>query len=141
MKFYIASKLENAETVKRVAAVLKAAGHEQTYDWTVHGSVQCEGKDRLTEVAGNECKGVIDADMVIVILPGGRGTHTELGIGLGAGKGRIVICAENDELFQQDERTCTFYWDYCVTRVVGTMDEWLEKLLIMARAIDSPYGI
>jgi len=39
MKFYIASRLENADIVKRVAAVLKAAGHTHTYDWTEHGSV------------------------------------------------------------------------------------------------------
>ena len=75
MKFYIASKLENAEQVSKVASVLKAAGHEHTYDWTKHGSVKGEGENRLREVMQNEFFGVRDADMVIILMPGGRGTH------------------------------------------------------------------
>ena len=69
MKFYIASRLENAEMVKRVAEVLKAAGYIHTYDWTEHGSVQNEGQERIIQVAENEKVGVLNADMVIVILP------------------------------------------------------------------------
>ena len=34
MRFYIASGLENAETVSKLAKVLTAAGHTHTYDWT-----------------------------------------------------------------------------------------------------------
>lgn len=129
MKFYIASKLENAEIVKRVAEVLKAAGHEHTYDWTVHGSVQSEGPARLSEVADCERNGVATADIVIVILPGGRGTHTELGIALGQKyPPRIIICAENDDLFQQDERTCAFYWNSGIVRVTGQIDDWLREI-------------
>lgn len=140
MKFYIASRLENSETVKRVADVLKAAGHIQTYDWTTHGSVQKEGKQRLTEVAENERAGVKDADVIIVILPGGRGTHAELGIALGSGKDHILICAENDEAFKQDERTCAFYWNYGVSHAIGQMDDWLREIFKEARIIDHPYG-
>lgn len=40
MKFYIASGFENADTVKRVAAVLKSEGHKHTYDWTVHTNIE-----------------------------------------------------------------------------------------------------
>lgn len=32
MKFYIASRLDNADQVKKLAAVLKAFGWEQTYE-------------------------------------------------------------------------------------------------------------
>ena len=134
MKFYIASKLENAEIVKRVAAVLKAAGHEHTYDWTEHGSVQGEGEARLREVAENERQGVLDADMVIVILPGGRGTHAELGMAA-AWERPIMICAETDELFQADTHTCAFYWLYAVDRIVGPIDTWLEAILCKAQTI------
>lgn len=135
MKFYIASRLENAEMVKRVADVLKAAGNMQTYDWTVHGSVQNEGEERIREVARAEKKGVMDAQMVIVLLPGGRGTHSELGIALGSGCPNIIICAENADMFQSDERTCAFYWDSAVTQVVGRMDEWLKTIFSQAKYI------
>lgn len=136
MKFYIANRLENAETVKRVATVLKAAGHEHTYDWTTHGSVQSEGEERLRQVAENELNGVLNADLVIVILPGERGTHTELGIALG-NKKRIIICAEDDNMFLQDERTCAFYWNYGIDRLVGRIDDWLSKILAFGRDIDN----
>lgn len=142
MRFYIASRLENAETVKKVADILKSAGHIHTYDWTVHGSVQNEGQERIAEVAHNEVSSVITADLVIVILPGGRGTHTELGLAILAAINRrtdIIICAENDDLFMQDERTCAFYWHKSVTKVTGSIDEWLiaifEKIRLAERCI------
>ncbi len=137
MRFYIASRLENAEAVKKVASVLKAAGHVHTYDWTEHGSVKGEGQARLEQVAENELQGVLSAEVVIVLLPGGRGTHTELGIALGAGCTNIIICAEKDEAFQQDDRTCAFYWNTPITRIVGEMDSWLIEILSQGKAIDS----
>lgn len=132
MRFYIASGLENAETVRRVAEVLKAAGHTHTYDWTEHGNVQNEGQERMTEVADLEKRGVLNADMVIVLLPGGRGTHVELGIGIGSDKD-IIICAENEDLFMQDERTCAFYWGRSVRTAIGQIDEWLREILYLSR--------
>lgn len=129
MKFYIASKLENAEAVSRVARALKAAGHIHTYDWTVHGSVQDKGEQRIREVAEAEKQGVLDADVVIVILPGGRGTHAELGIALGAGNKEIVICAADNSLFLANTSTCAFYWNMGIHRVVGTEEAWLKTLL------------
>lgn len=137
MRFYIASRLENAETVSRVAKVLKAAGHIHTYDWTAHGSVQSEGAERINEVAEAEMRGVINADAIIVLLPGGRGTHAELGIALGAGNKSIVICAADESMFMQDDRTCAFYWNNGTQRVVGTEVEWLEAILAMMTAYDN----
>jgi hypothetical protein len=82
MKFYVATALENVEEQKRVVTALLALGHECSYDWSVHGSVQRDGPERIREVAVNELRGVLDADLVVVLLPGGRGTHTELGFAL-----------------------------------------------------------
>lgn len=128
LKFYIASKLENAELVSSVAEVLKSLGWKHTYDWTVHGSVQGEGEARLTEVAEYELNGVRKADIVIVLLPGGRGTHVELGAALALGK-RVYIWAETNEYFLHDERTCVFYWNNRVTRVVGDIKLLIEVLI------------
>lgn len=91
MKFYIASSLDNATEVRMLAAALKAAGHTHTYDWTVHGPVEWH---KLPETAQAEVCGVLDADVLLVIAPGGRGTHTELGIGIASGKD-IWICAKD----------------------------------------------
>lgn len=143
MKFYIASKLENAETVKKVANVLKAAGHSHTYDWTTHGSVKeitgnkKESIDRLTQVAESERKGVLDADILVVLLPGGRGTHVELGIALGADNRNIIICAETHEFFECDDKTCAFYWNKGIIRIAGTFDIWVAGILKVGFDLDS----
>lgn len=108
MKFYVASSLNNAEQVRIVARMLRNAGHEQTYDWTVHGSVQSE-PDRWPTVAGKELDGVTDADVVVVLLPGGRGTHTELGAALAACKRVFIWGATADAMLDESGRTCVFY--------------------------------
>jgi nucleoside 2-deoxyribosyltransferase len=82
-KFYIASGLDNFGLVRQVAETLKAAGWTHTYDWTKHGSVAGLGEQAFVDCAKNEVEGVIAADVVIALLPGGRGTHVELGIALG----------------------------------------------------------
>ncbi|NSW92755.1 MAG: nucleoside 2-deoxyribosyltransferase [Firmicutes bacterium] len=132
MKFYIASKLENAARVALLAKVLKSMGWQHTYDWTTHGSVKDQGEQRLQEVAENEIKGVAVADIVIVVLPGGRGTHAELGAAI-ALKKTIVIWAETEAHFEQDDRTCAFYWNTCITRVVGDALALMEELLLYVK--------
>lgn len=129
MKFYIASRLENAPQVAQLARVLKAWGWTHTYNWATHGSVKNQGEQRLREVAEAEIKSVMDSDIVVVVLPGGRGTHAELGAALAARK-TIVIWAQTEDLFLQDQRTCAFYWNTGITRVVGDALALLDELAI-----------
>ena len=122
--FYIASRLENVGRVRELKRILEAAGHVHTYDWTVHGSVQDAGLDAIREVARREALGVLSADVVIVLLPGGRGTHTELGIAIAdAIRGqpkRIVLLSESSEIdFGTDGRTCALYHHPKVERVTS----------------------
>lgn len=135
MKFYIASGLANAEMVTALAKVLKARRWKHTYDWTAHGSVKGGGVARLTEVAENEMEGVRTADIIIVLLPGGRGTHAELG-GASALNKPVFIWAESDEHFRPDTQTCAFYWNRNVTRVVGDRSRLLEKLFEWASSVE-----
>ncbi len=124
MKYYIASGLENAAQVRALKAILDARGWEHTYDWTVHGSVQTEGLERISEVADAEVEGVLRADIIIVLLPGGRGTHVELGMAL-AGAAldgvldalRIVLYSPDPERdFGVGGKTCAFYHHPLVER-------------------------
>lgn len=132
-KYYIASGLENAGNVRVLKKVLDQAGWEHTYDWTVHGAVDV---DRLPEVAKDEEEGVAVADVVIVLLPGGRGTHTELGIALAfaaasAESGqdpRICVFSANPGDFEIKGQTCAFYHHPCVERFTS-MDEMIDSLL------------
>lgn len=108
MKFYIASKLENHAEVNRVRDELVGLGHEQTYDWAVHGPVYRDGLERVREIAVAEAKGVADADFVVVLWPGGRGTHVELGMALAAKK-PVVLITPIDGHHEASEETCAFY--------------------------------
>ena len=117
MKYYIATKLERAADHNVVRDSMARRGHELTYDWTHHGSVQREGQARISQVAELERCGVTSADLVIVLLPGGRGTHAELGIALGFGV-PVLLHAPDDEPFSGAE-TCAFYHAAGVHRVSG----------------------
>lgn len=88
LRFYIASSLSNAENVTKLAAALKAEGHIHTYNWCEHGHVFKDDNTReqneaiMQETAEKESEGVASADVVIVLMPGGKGTHVELGMAL-----------------------------------------------------------
>ncbi len=129
MKFYIASKLSNADMVDRLAGYLKDGMWEQTYDWTAHGSVQEETQAVKERVARAETKGVLDADVFILLLPGGRGTHVELGLAIIACE-HIFVWADEPENFKCSEGyECSFYYHPKVRKILCAFDELAEKLL------------
>lgn len=76
-RVYIASGLERADEVRALRDAL------------------AEHPSRIAEVARHEIEGVYTADLVIVWLPGGRGTHAELGIALGLNRLRRDADARN----------------------------------------------
>lgn len=106
MKFYIASSLGNAESVRKISNYLGSRGWEQTYDWTTHGLIT--NPSMLPSVAIYEINGVINSDVVFVLLPGARGTHAELGAAI-ASKKPIIILATSPDAFNRDGHTCVFY--------------------------------
>lgn len=108
MKYYIATSLNRMPLHNLVRDELKKMGHEITYDWTVHGSVKHTSKERLSEVAAKESKGIIEADFVLVLLPGGKGTHVELGLALGCKK-LVFIHSEDPTSFEPGSEVCAFY--------------------------------
>jgi len=109
MRFYIASALDNVLAVRELAGILvEDYGWVWAYDWTKHWSVPPESLQRTAEIAEEEIDGVYDADVIIGLLPGGRGTHMELGMGLVTEDCRVVVCGAPDS-FYQDGRLCSFY--------------------------------
>ena len=108
---------------------MRRNGHEQTYDWTTHGDIRHEGAERMSEVAFNELRAVRDAELVVALLPGGQGTHTELGVALATRSNkRIILWSETGDEFAFDNRTCTFYFHPAAERVVCPFEELLEIL-------------
>ncbi|HWR22961.1 MAG TPA: hypothetical protein VN366_05720, partial [Feifaniaceae bacterium] len=89
MTYYIASGLENSLRVGLAAEALSR--HTRTYDWTTHGDIRREGPERMQGVSAAELEAVVAAELALVLLPGGKGTHTELGAALAAGREKRVI--------------------------------------------------
>lgn len=142
MRFYIATRLENVARYNQLRDALVGLGHELTYDWTSHGgSVRGQGHDVMKNVSGLESVGVVEADVLIVLLPGGRGTHVELGVALrNPNNSDVFLWSEDPAAFDHaSELTCAFYHDDAVTGTFsGDFDTFMSELI--AR-IEDKYGV
>lgn len=121
MKVYIATGLKNTKRHNKLRDLLADRGIGLTYDWTFHGNVSDSGRDIRAETAEKEVVGAASSDAVVVLLPGGRGTHTELGIGLGHCV-PVFLWEENGD-FSTDHGTCVFYWHESVHRKSGSLED------------------
>jgi nucleoside 2-deoxyribosyltransferase len=130
MKIYIATKLENTEQYAQVREVVLGQGHTITYDWTVHGSVKHTSLGELERVGMAEEAGVMDADVVIGLLPGGRGTHWELGQASGLQKPIVLLGTERH--FGLGSETTSFYHVHGVLHV-GDLKQLATVLQVLGR--------
>jgi hypothetical protein len=129
MKFYVASGVSNAEKVNFAAEALHAAGHERTYDWTTHGDVSKADPSFQSHVASCESRGVLEAQLVVLLLPGRFGTHAELGMALASSANkRILLWSETAAPFDGAEGFCVFYHHPAVERIVCPFEELLSFL-------------
>lgn len=137
--FYIAGRLENVAQVQVVRDTLLARGWKCTYDWTIAGPITGSSA-ALQEVAEKEMKGVLTAEVVFVLLPGGRGTHVELGLAIAAQRSmptkKIFIWAPTAQqvLLGTGRETCAFYHT-CET-ITGPGDNAVFAVYMTAEQID-----
>ena len=90
---------------------MEAKGHKITYDWTL--TLNDEEKnglsiDDMKTLCDKEMNGVNAADSVIVLFPGGKGTHVELGMAL-ANYSEIFLYTEDMEVLKTGPKGCPFY--------------------------------
>ena len=123
-KFYVASGFKNKEIVRYVSQYLKNKGFIHTYDWTQNK--RASTFENLKEIGHQERNAVLESDFIIVILPGGKGSHIELGIALGQGK-KIYLYSPDGELNNLDT-TSTFYHLPEVNKCYGTIENLLDKV-------------
>ena len=81
----------------------------------------------LIEYSKSEQKGIIEADVVIILLPAGRGTHIELGMALALNK-KIFLCSATKDEFSI-ENTVNFYQLPNIVRLVGTSNENINQII------------
>lgn len=125
MKFYVASSFSNLNTVRSVANKLKEKGFIHTYDWTKNEKAKTQSD--LKRIGEEEKEAVIDSDFIVILLPGGKGTHIELGMAIGLRK-RIYLYSPIEDI-NDPEQSSTFYQLQEVNRYVGSLESFLEYLI------------
>lgn len=126
MKFYIGSGLKNYKLVNYYAKILKENGLEEAYNWVKNIKNDITKKD-LEKYAKEETQAIVNSDIIIILLPAGRGTHVELGMALALNK-KIFLCSETNEEFNI-KNTVAFYELPNIIKLVGTPDENIKKII------------
>jgi len=121
LKFYVASSFKNKEQVKYVSHELTIKGFVHSYDWTKNDRPTT--LEALTEIGTKEKEAVMNSDVVIILLPGGKGSHIELGMAIAAKKKVFLYSPDND--IDDFALTSTFYQLPEVQKVIGTIDDLL----------------
>lgn len=130
LSFYVASSLANRDHVSRMISHLRKHGGDVTFDWTVNGSKPGDDSSRMASIAQLEIRGVKESQVVIVIAPGGHGTHVEIGAALASGK-RVIIYAtgpSKEEALKSLEIPYlnVFYYHPLVRVFYGSIDELVQ---------------
>ena len=93
---------------------MKAAGWKQTFAWTDQDAKNPAG---YADIAEAELAGVREADVVIVLLPGGYGTHVEIGAALALGKPVVIHVPDHKTL--ETPYPCVFHHHSLVKLIVA----------------------
>ena len=126
MNFYIGSGMKNCELVNYYAKILKENDWNQTYNWVENINDDVSIED-MTVYAKLESQGIIDSDVVIILLPAGRGAHIELGMALALNKKIFWGSATKEEF--SIENTVAFYGLPNIIQLIGTADDNIMKIL------------
>lgn len=89
-KVYVASGLRNYERVQKIQNRLRACGLEVAFDWAYRYE---NGLDDDT-VCRQEIQAVKSTDALLLVMPGKRGSHVEMGVAIGAEKPVVVLNEE-----------------------------------------------
>ena len=103
--FYLATRKDRGEHAALLLRALKSQGWERTYSWTAEDG---EDTEQYSDIAMRELKGVEEADVLIVLLPGGYGTHVEIGAALALGKPVILHAPDRKTL--DSPYPCPFHY-------------------------------
>jgi len=126
IKFYIGSGMKNCNLVNYYSKVLKENNWQQTYDWVKNVNDDIDINDMI-QYAKLEKQGIVESDVVIILLPAGRGAHIELGIAVALGK-KIFLCSEHEEEFNI-KNTVAFYELPNIVKLVGDAEKNINEIL------------
>ena len=125
LKYYIATSFQNKEAHKVCRRFFSEMGSELTFDWTVYPFIAAPYV--MNAIATKEMDGLIAADFVVVLLPGGRGTHTELGAALALGKPTFIVAPHPQQLLDEQGLPNPFYYHSSV-QVVSRIENIPQRI-------------
>ena len=123
-RFFLSTRKDRSAEADALSASLKSRGWERTFAWKGEDGT---GADAHAAVAVAELKGVRDADVLVVLLPGGYGTHVEIGAALALGKPVILLAPDHKTL--ETPYLCVFHYHPAVKLLIS---ETLEVGAIVA---------
>jgi nucleoside 2-deoxyribosyltransferase len=104
-RFYLSTRKDRSAQAAVVSEALRARGWQRTFVWTDQGDAS---HDKYAETVVAELAGVLEADVLIVLLPGGYGTHVEIGAALALGKPVILHAPDRKTL--NNPYPCIFHY-------------------------------
>ena len=116
-KFYLATQKNRLDEAAPLLEALEANGWKRTFAWTNQDSHDSAGNAGIAQA---ELAGVREADVLIVLLPGGYGTHVEIGAALALGKPVIIHAPDRKTL--ETPYICVFHYHPLVTLLVSKID-------------------
>jgi nucleoside 2-deoxyribosyltransferase len=127
-RFYLSTRKDRSGQAAALLEALKAKGWQRTLDWADQGNV---GPDGYADTALTEIAAVREADVLVVLLPGGYGTHVEIGAALALGK--PVILHAPDRKTMDTPYPCIFHYHPQVKLIVSQVLNVDEVLACMPR--------
>lgn len=122
-RFYIATRKDRSAEADALSEALTAEGWERTFAW---GGREGSDPEQYAAIARSELDGVAKADVLVVLLPGGYGTHVEIGVALALGK-RVIIHSP-DRKTLETPYPCVFHYHPGVKLVISESLEPSEVL-------------
>ncbi len=86
-RFYLATRKDRLDQAAPLLDALRAKGWKRTFAWI---NQDLHNRGEHANIAQAELAGVREADVLIVLLPGGYGTHVEIGAALALEKPIII---------------------------------------------------
>ena len=137
VEIYIATTLTNDEKYRKLRGYLREIGVGITFDWEASGgSMMGRPKKEWEQRAIQDMDGVRRAILTVVLLPGLKGTHSELGASLIIGCPTIVVSPEE---FNDQDNGCIFYHHpNVIARLVATDMRTVAAYVGMSLGRDVP---
>lgn len=124
-RFYFSTQIDRSSAATALLEALASQGWKRTYVWS-DGPVSPE---KYGDVAAAELHGIQLADLVVVLLPGGYGTHVEIGAALAFGKPVILHAPDQGTL--NTPYPCVFHYHPLIKLIVSEVVNLEEFITIM----------